>query len=156
LEQGSGVFGEDAGSDFYLVIEFGMSEDFETRADGAALGVVGAVDEARDAGLDHGTGAHGARFDGDVESGTGEAVVFKDMRGSTHDNNLRVGGGVAVANGAIAGAGEDLAVMHQDGADRHFASGRCGARLSQGFSHGLEIGFHVVPEDNMRGVGELT
>jgi hypothetical protein len=46
--------------------------------------------------------------------------------------------------------------MHQDSADRHFASGRCGARLSQGFSHELEIGFHVVPEDNMRGVGELT
>src|SRR6266704_3942342 len=53
LEDGGGFGGEDAGGDFHLVIEAGMGEDFETGTDCAALGVVGAVDEAWNAGLDY-------------------------------------------------------------------------------------------------------
>ena len=60
MKDGGALCGENAGADFHLVIESGVSEDFETRTDCAAFGVVCAVDQMRDTGLDHGAGAHAA------------------------------------------------------------------------------------------------
>src|SRR6267378_1834953 len=66
-----GTFGdEDARSDFYLMIKARVGEDFEAGADGAAFGIVGAVDEARDTGLEDCARAHTAGLDGGVERGT--------------------------------------------------------------------------------------
>ena len=44
LQDRRAVRGEDAGSDFHLMVEAGAGEDFEAGADGAAFGIVGAVD----------------------------------------------------------------------------------------------------------------
>src|SRR6266403_675696 len=46
LDYGRTVGGEDAGRDFSLMIKARVREDFEAGAHSAALGVVGAVDEA--------------------------------------------------------------------------------------------------------------
>src|SRR5258706_1456168 len=43
LEKGSGFFGWQAWRDFYLMIQFGTGQDFETGAEGAALRIVGCV-----------------------------------------------------------------------------------------------------------------
>src|ERR1700693_494066 len=51
LEHGGGFSGQDACGDFDLMVEARIGKDFKAGADGAALGVVGAVDEARNAGL---------------------------------------------------------------------------------------------------------
>ncbi len=75
LEDGGAVGGEDAGRDFNLMVEARVGEDFEAGADGAAFGIVGAVDEARNTGLDDGACAHAAGLDGDVERGITKAVV---------------------------------------------------------------------------------
>ena len=52
LDDGCTFGGEDARSDFHLMIKARVGEDFEARADGAAFGIVGAVDETRDTGLE--------------------------------------------------------------------------------------------------------
>ena len=66
MEKGTGLVSQDAWGDFDLVVELGAGQEFEGGAEGAALRVVGAVDEPGDAGLDDCAGAHGARLEGYV------------------------------------------------------------------------------------------
>jgi len=130
LEDGGTVDGEDAGGDFDLMVEARVREDFKTGADGAAFRVVGAIDEARDAGLDDGAGAHAAGFDGDVKRDAHETVVGEKAGGFAEDYHFGVGGGVAIADGAIAGTGQDLALVDEYGPDGDFAGGSSAACFS--------------------------
>ena len=111
LEEGGAVWGEDAGGDFGLMVEAGVREDLEAGAHGATFGIVAAVHESGDASLNDGTGAHAAGLDGDVEGGVRKAVIAEDAGGLTQDDDLGVGGRVAVANGAVARASDDLGVV---------------------------------------------
>ena len=156
LEDGGAVGGEDAGGYFYLMVEARVGEDFEAGADGAAFGVVGAVDEAWDAGLNDGASAHATRLDRDVERSTGEAVVAEKAGGFAKDNHFRVGSGVIVADGAIAGTAENLAVVDEHGADGDFAGYSCGARFSDRLLHELDVCFHLPRENNTRGEEKLN
>ena len=100
------------------MIQLGMREHLEARTDGAAFGVVAAVDDAGDARLDDGTGAHAARFDRDVERRPCEAVVSNRARCFTQHHDFGVRRRVAVADRAIRATGCDDA---SGGA----VSGRC-------------------------------
>ena len=118
-----------------------VAEDFEAGTDCAAFSFVGAVHEARDAGLEHCTGAHRAGFDGDVKRGAEEAVVTDSVGGVTKCENFRVGGGIAMRDGAIPGARYDFFVEDEDGADGDFAALGGLAGFGEGFGHEGEIGF---------------
>jgi hypothetical protein len=150
LEDGGTVGSEDARGKFYVMVEARVGEDFEAGADGTTLGIFGTVNEARDAGLDDGAGAHAAGLDGDVERGIGEAIVAEKAGGFAKDDDFAVGGGIAVADGAIAGTGQNLAVVDQHSTDRDFAGLGGGTGLSKGFPHELDVGFHVERENNMQ------
>ncbi len=50
-----------------------------------------------------------------------------------------VGGGVVVLDGAISGAGEDFAVLDENGANRRLPPRCGGARLGEGAVPGVEI-----------------
>src|SRR5260370_14612767 len=121
LEDGGAFGGQDAGGDFYLMVEARMRQDFETGADSAALGVVSAVDQARDAGLEDGAGRHAAGFDGSVESGTGEAVISEKAGGFAKDDDFGVGRGVVVAIGAVVRTRKSLSIMDEHSANGNFA-----------------------------------
>src|SRR5216683_2973105 len=149
LEDDGAVCGEDTGGDFHLMIKARVGEDFEAGADGAAFGIVGAVDEAGDTGLNDSARAHAAELDGDVERGIRKAVVAKKAGGFSQSNDFGVGRGVAIADGAVAGTGENPAVMDEHGADGDFAGCGGGAGLSKSFLHELNVGFHLPREDNM-------
>src|SRR5712691_11062814 len=110
------------------MIETRVREEFEAGADRAALGVVSAVDQARDASLDYGAGAHAAGLDGDVESGVSKAVVAEKTGGPAKDDDFRVGGGVVVADCTVVRTRENLAVVDEHGPDGDFAG--CGGCLS--------------------------
>ena len=150
MQDGGAVSSEKAGNDFDLMIESSVCEDFETGTDGAALWIIGAIDEARDASLDHGPGTHTARFQGDVESRASHAVIAEEASGFADYNDFGVRGGIAVANRAVAGAREDFAVVHEHGADRHFACRGCRAGLLKGHLDECDVRFHLGREDNMR------
>lgn len=102
LEKGNGVGGEDAGSDFDAVIEDGMGEDLKVGADRAGLGIVRAVNEAGNAGLNHCAGTHAARLKGDVENGVRKPVVAEGASRFAKRDDFRVSGGIAIANGTVA------------------------------------------------------
>ena len=119
-----------------------MGENFEAGAYGAALGIVAPIDQTGDARLDDGPGTHGAGFDGDVEGDASEAVVIEDTGSLPQDHDFGVGSGVAIADGAVTGAGQDVAPMDKHSANGHFSGrGRC-ASLLQCRSHELDVNFH--------------
>ncbi len=159
MQQGGRVFGEEAGSDFDLVIQLGAGEQLEARTVGAAFGVVGGVDEARNSRLDDGTGTHGAGLEGDVEDGAGEAVVAEEARGLPNDDDFGVSGGVVTANGAIAGTREDDIVVDENGANGDLAGGGRGAGFVESKPHVIEIVRHGRNEEKsltQRGLRALT
>lgn len=75
LQEGSAVLDEDAGHDLHSVIEVDVAENLEAGADCTALGVIRAVNQARNAGLDDRSGAHAAGFNGDIKSCAGHPIV---------------------------------------------------------------------------------
>lgn len=142
LEEGSRFFGEDARDDFDAVVEARVGEDFETGADGTTFGIVGAVDEARNAGLNHGAGAHRAGLDRDVKSGSSKAIVCESASGFAEDDDFGVSGRVDVANGAIARPGDDFVFEYKDGADGDFTGFGGGSSFSQRELHVVKISGH--------------
>ena len=141
LEKSGGFGGEDAGCDFDLMVEPRIGEDFEAGAKCAPFGVVGAINDAGNAGLDDGAGAHGARFEGDVEGGAVEAVIFDGLRHFADDDDFRVGGGVVVPDGAVAGADQNGAAMNHDRADGDLASFGGGLRFGESELHEVDVVF---------------
>ena len=75
LEERGRFFGEDPRDDFDTMIQARVREDFETRADGATARIVGAVDEFRNAGLDHRAGTHRTGLERDVHRGARKTIV---------------------------------------------------------------------------------
>jgi hypothetical protein len=149
LQNRGAIGGEDASGDFYMMVEARVGEDFEAGADGTALGIVGAVNEARDPGLDNGAGTHAAGLDSDVEHSISKAIVAEKASGFANDDDFGVCGGVAIANGAISRTSQNLSVVDEHGADGDFAGGHRGTRFGERFVHELDLGFHLPPEDNM-------
>src|SRR5256885_9241376 len=76
---------------------------------------------------------------GHVKSCAGEPVISEDMRAFAEHDDFGVRGGVTVSDGAIARAGDNFSVMHQNGADWDFARDGGGARFVQSLLHELEI-----------------
>ena len=121
MQEGGSVFGEDARRDFDLVIQLGAGEQLEAGTERAAFGVVSGVDEARNPRLNDRTSTHGAGLEGNVEDSASKAIVAEEAGGLPNDDDLSVGGGVIVANGAIARARENGIVVDEYGADGNFA-----------------------------------
>jgi hypothetical protein len=86
-------------------LSWGWLRTAEDGAAGAGFGVGRGVDEAGEARVEDGAGAHGAGFEGDVEgAGGGQAVVGEVAGGGAEGDDLGVGGGVVVAQDAVLAA----------------------------------------------------
>src|SRR5690606_36855307 len=114
-----------------------LVEEAGTMGDGAALGVVRAPDDAADAGVADGPGAHGAGLERDIEGQAGEAVVSQLRRRSAEGDDLGVGGRIMGADGAVATLGDDLAGRFNDdhAADGSLSRVRRRLRTGQGHVH---------------------
>lgn len=88
--------------------------------------------------MDDGTCAHGAGFLGDVEVAVSQAPVAKAALSLSEGEHFGVGGGVFEGFHLVPGAGDDLAVVNDDGTDGHFVLGASTAGLAEGLAH--EVG----------------
>jgi len=147
LEKGTGFCCENAGGDFNLVIQSGAGEKFEAGAEGAPFWIVGSVDESGDACLDDCAGAHCAWLERYIKNCFREAIIRKLLCGFAKHDNFGVRGGVAVANGAVAAAGENLIPMDEHGADGDFAGLGGGAGFFQRDLHEFLITHCLVTEN---------
>ncbi len=113
-EEGAALVCEEAGGEFDFVVELGVVHDAEDAAAGSGFGVGCGVDEAGDAGVEDGSGAHGAGFEGGVEGAVFEAVVAEVKAGLAEGYDLGVGGGIAVAEDSVLAAADDLVFVDDD------------------------------------------
>ena len=113
-----------------------MVHDGEDGAAGSGFGVGRGVDEAGDAGVEDGSGAHGAGLEGGVEGAVFEAIVVEGEAGFAEGYDLGVGGGVGVAEDSVLASADDFVFVDDDCAYGDFAVGFGGLGFGDG---GAEI-----------------
>ena len=141
LEKFHGLLGKHARSDVNAMVGAFVAQDFKTGAYRAAFGLIGAVHQAGDAGLNHRAGAHGAGFDGDVESGAEQAVVAGFQGGVTQGQNFGVRGGIAMGDGAVSSACDNFVIDDEYCANGNFSAFGRLAGFLKGLGHEDVIGF---------------
>ena len=106
----------------------GRSKKSHATVDGAALWVQGTVIKPADAGERDSAGAHRARFERDIKVAVGKALGAERGACRTDPDHFGVRGRIAVGQRAVAGAGDDMAVVHDNAADRDLPAlpGRAG------------------------------
>src|SRR6266702_1274302 len=92
----------------------------------------------------------GGGFGGEDAGGDFHLVIEAGMGEDFETGTDCAAGGVVVANGAVAGAGEDFAAVRENGADGHFAGDGRRTRFFESSLHELDVGFHLRREDTMR------
>src|SRR5207245_10315244 len=126
---------EHAESDFHLVVEPGVGQDLEASAYRPALWVIRAVDQPRNARLNHCARAHTARLNGYIESRLCKPVIAENPCGFAQNNDFGVRRRVAIPDGAVPRARDDSAFVHQHRSDRHFSGVSRSAGLVEGLLH---------------------
>ena len=142
LKNRGGLVPQNSGNSLNAMIEILACQQLEAGADSAALGIVRAIDQPRDTRLDYGACAHAAGLESDVQSRAAKPVISQHAGSLAKHDRLRVGRGIAVSNRAIAGPGNRLALMHQNGANGNFASFRRAARFLHRNLHKMQVVFH--------------
>lgn len=100
-----------------------------------SLGIFCAINQGPDTGVDHGPGAHRAGLDGHKHSAVCHAVIAEGRSGLAQGDDFGVGGGIGVGQVAVESTTDDLALMNNYGADRHFAYFERSLRSPQGLLH---------------------
>lgn len=139
LQNGFAFVFQDAAFDCRVFIQQRVGKQIDYAACRAGFGFCRAVDDAADAGLDDGGGAHGAGFERDVEVALVEAVVLKGGTCGGKGADFGVAADVVVVDAGVVGGGDDLIVGDNDRADRDFADAGGLFCLRQG---GVHEGFH--------------
>jgi hypothetical protein len=126
------------------MIQSRVGEDLETGANRAALQVVAAIHDPRDASLNNRPCTHAARLDRGVQGRRRQPVIAEFPRAFAQHQNFRVRGGVAIPDRAIARTRDNFAVSHQDCANRDLSRQRRRTPLFKGQLHEFEIIIHKL------------
>jgi len=111
---------------------------------GAGFGVVCAVNQAPNAGMNQRSRAHGARLNCSKQLAVPQAMVADRGTRFTQRKHFRVGGGIGVGDVAIESAANDLALVHHNGAHGNFSGFKRALRGTQGFLHPEFVYLKVV------------
>lgn len=103
--------------------------------DGACFGIVGAVHQAADAGMNQRARAHGARLNCSKQLAVAQTVVTDVDTGVTQGDDLGMGGGIVVREIAIPSATDDLVFTDYNRAYRHFSHLQCSLGAAEGLFH---------------------
>lgn len=138
------MVGEDVGGYGEAVVEERAGAEVEMGIDGAEARVGGAVNKAGNAGVDDGSGAHYAGFDGCVERRADQAIIAQGDTGGSDRENFGVGRRIAVGDGAVRRRSEQRAFGGNDArSDRDFADGGGFACRFEGDVHPMFVSsFH--------------
>ncbi len=136
-EELGAFIGEDAGGDFDAVVEAIVFAELIEGADRAGFGVVAAVDEFGDAGIDDCASAHGAGFEGDDQGAVEQTPVALGLAGLAHGEDFGVGGGVVLGFALIETPADDFlrGEMDDDATDGDFVEGESLMGAGDGFAH---------------------
>ena len=116
-----------------------MAEDFKAAMYGAALWIVAPVHQPRNSRLNHGSGTHRARFDGDVKSGATYAIVSNVFGGRPQRHDLCMRARIASGDAAVPRPRNYLVPNCDHATNRHLAFFRGGSRFSKRKIHEREM-----------------
>lgn len=136
IRQLRGAFvGEHAVPELEAMVEPLVLPDTIERNASAGLGIVAAVDDPPDAGVDERSSAHRTRLEGDVEGHLAQPKASKAMSGGAEGDQLGVRCWILSAFARIAAASDDLTAINGDCTDRHLADSGCSVRFPHGLTH---------------------
>ena len=125
-----------------------MRKNLEAGTHSAALGIIAAVDNSRNARLNDCAGAHATRFHGYVQRRARKAIVPKDPSAFSQQQYFRMRGRIAILNRAVTRLGHDFAVVYQNGADGNLAGCGRGTSFVQSPMHESNVGVHTWRENS--------
>lgn len=117
------------------MIEGSILEKIDESSGGAAFFIGATEDDAADAAMHDGSGAHGTGFFGDENIAMGEPPVADGALGLGEGQHFCVGSGVAEEFDLIGGPADDVTFMDDDGADRNFFLAEGLAGFAQSLAH---------------------
>ena len=131
----AGVSG-DAIIDFGGVVALSVVKNARTLGDAAGFWIRGPIVDPRNPSLRDGAGAHGARFERNIEVAAREAFISKSFAGLADRENFGVGGWIMQLSSAVScGCQYGPIRCHKHRAHRDFAPFRGLARLGQRLFH---------------------
>src|ERR1700679_404206 len=89
--------------------------------DRTRFGIVRAVDQALDAGMQQGARTHGARFNCSKQLAVSKTVVAEGGARLAQGDDFRVGGGFEVVDVAVPSSTDDASLADDNCADRHLS-----------------------------------
>jgi len=134
---------EDAAPNLDPMIQLRMVENRQDGTTGACLRVLGAEDDATKPRLHDSARAHGAGFDCSIQAATRQTVVPQFTRRSAQGEDLCVRRRVMQMKGAVVGAREDAALVHDDRADGDFLFFHGAGRFAERRAHEFHV-FHWI------------
>jgi len=123
----------------HAMIKMGIFQDVIEGFYRTSLFIPCPKDEACDAALHDGTGAHQTGLDGNIELASAQAVIPHPRGTCAQDQDLGMGSGIIEGNGAVMVSGHHLAIFHQDRTHRDLPCLRCLERLLYGHLHEFVI-----------------
>jgi len=121
------------------MVHFGVVKDFQGRAARTRLRIGSPVNDTSQTGLNDGAGAHGARFNCNIEVATFQPVVPKLFGGAAQGQDLRVSSGVGEPKGTIVRSRDHLVVLDHDCPHRNFSLGFGLLRFPEGAAHEIRV-----------------
>jgi hypothetical protein len=135
LEQRRGFGFRQAAVDLRPMMAASGGKELHAVIDCSPLGVSGPVVKPANARKRDGARAHRTRLERDVEIAIHQPLGAERRAGGAHRNDLGMRGRVVVGERAVAGTGDDSAVVHNDAADRNLAARARRARFLQRLVH---------------------
>jgi hypothetical protein len=140
LQDFRGPAGQHAAANLHLVIQAWVIDHPKHGVHGASFRVIGAIDQAANARVNHRPRAHGARLNCSKEFAVDQPVVAEVSTGISQGQNLSMCSWVIVGEVAIPTPAYDSTFANQDGAHRHLSDLQSALRAAEGFFHPELIG----------------
>gem|GEM_PF-3796483 len=129
-----------------------MIHDFECAATCPGFRIVGCIDKPGDARVQNSPSAHGAGFEGDVETATGETIVLEGDARRPQRNQFSMARGIVIADDAILSTSENVSVWRNDDRpDGDFARSLGGPGFRNRRPHKVDILFGRHWADSLSG-----
>jgi len=122
------------------MIHAGVPGDIHQRAHRAGFGVARPEHQRANSPVHHRACAHDAGLKRDIQRGIQQTVVLQHQPALAQRHNLRVRGGIVTANRAIPAFANDLIIVYQHRAYRHFTLVPGALRQRQGVAHPVFMG----------------
>jgi len=140
LDRSSAFNGQNAPGDLDPMIQLAVVQYPQCCSASACLGVRRAVNCAPQSCLHNRSGAHGTRFNCNIQVATLHPVVAQFSRGASQGQNFRMRGWIMQPNGPVVGARQHLSFPHHDCAHRNFTFAGSALCFTQRHAHESFIG----------------